>query len=164
MAPCGVNRIRTMRKACLFVVLLSCQPLAQATWLFLGFDNGNAAEYYDPSIENKGQTAVVKSFSQKPVKDMVPIYDPAKPEKYTLVSFRAEQSSYEFNCKEKSIQLTSRTFYHDVQGKFPIITHTAKDKAIEEGNSDFAKQFRKSMVNARSGKNTRLMALACANK
>jgi hypothetical protein len=153
-----------MRNAWLLALLMSALSAANAAWVFLGFDNGNAAEYYDPSIDNKGQTAVVRSFSQKTVKDMVPIYDPKKPEKYTLILFRSEQSSYEFNCKENTIQLVSRTFYHDVQGHFPIITHAAKDKAIEEGNSDFARQFRKSDVNPRSGKNTRLMALACKGK
>jgi hypothetical protein len=146
--------------------LLLCVTVsgAQAAWVFLGFDNGNAAEYYDPKIDNKGQSAVVKSFSQKTVKDMVPIYDPKKPEKYTLILFRSEQSSYEFNCKDNTIQLVSRTFYHDVQGHFPIITHNAKDKAIEEGNSEFARQFRKSDINPRSGKNTRLKSLACSKK
>lgn len=153
-----------MRKAWLLALWMFTWSGANAAWVFLGFDNGNAAEYYDPSIDNKGQTSVVKSFSQKTVKDMVPIYDPKKPEKYTLILYRAEQSSYEFNCKEKTIQLVSRTFYHDVQGHFPIITHKAKDKAIEEGNSDFARQFRKGEINPRSGKNTRLMALACGGK
>ena len=153
-----------MKRAVLFSVLCFTVAGSQAAWVFLGFDNGNAAEYYDPAIDSKGQSAVVKSFSQKTVKDMVPIYDPKKPEKYTLVKFRSEQSSYEFNCKENTIQLTSRTFYHDVQGHFPIITHNAKDKVIEEGTSDFARQFRKSDINPRSGKNTRLMALACSKK
>ena len=151
------------RIGALACLILMCST-ANAAWVFLGFDNGNAAEYYDPSIDTKGQTVVVKSFSQKTVKDMVPIYDPKKPEKYTLILFRSEQSSYEFNCKEKTIQLVSRTFYHDVQGHFPIITHSAKDKVIEEGNSEFARQFRKSDINPRSGKNTRLMNLACASK
>ena len=153
-----------MKRIGVLAVLALTVSAANAAWVFLGFDNGNAAEYYDPSIDNKGQTAVVKSFSQKTVKDMVPIYDPKKPEKYTLITYRSEQSSYEFNCKEQTIQLVSRTFYHDVQGHFPIITHNAKDKAIEEGNSDFARQFRKSDINARSGKNTRLLALACPTK
>lgn len=153
-----------MKRAVLFTLLCFVFPLAHAAWVFLGFDNGNAAEYYDPSIDSKGQSVVIKNFSQKTVKDMVPIYDPKKPEKYTLILFRSEQSSYEFNCKEKSIQLVSRTFYHDVQGHFPIITHNAKDKVIEEGNSEFARQFRKSEINPRSGKNNRLMALACAKK
>jgi hypothetical protein len=153
-----------MKRAWLFAWLLLALPWANAAWVFLGFDNGNAAEYYDPAISNKGQTVVIKSFSEKTVKDMVPIYDPKKPEKYTLILFRSEQSSYEFNCKEKTIQLTSRTFYHDVQGHFPIITHNAKDKVIEEGNSEFARQFRKSDINARSGKNTRLLAIACSGK
>lgn len=156
--------MQRMRKAVLSVLLMVAWPLAQAGWVFLGFDNGNAAEYYDANIENKGPTSTIKSFSEKTVKDMVPIYDPNKPEKYTLVMFRSEQSSYEFNCKDKTIQLVSRTFYHDVQGRFPIITHQAKDKAIEEGNSEFARQFRKSDINPRSGKNTRLMALACPSK
>lgn len=153
-----------MRNAWLLVLFCLMGSGANAAWVFLGFDNGNAAEYYDPKIDSKGPGATVKSFSQKTVKDMVPIYDPKRPEKYTLILFRSEQSSYEFDCKEKTVQLVSRTFYQDVQGRFPIITHNAKDKAIEEGNSEFAKQFRKSNVNARSGKNTRLMALACAGK
>ena len=153
-----------MKRACCWLLLWLTVSGAHATWIFLGFDNGNAAEYYDSAIDTKGQTVVIKSFSQKTVKDMVPIYDPKKPEKYTLLLFRSEQSSYEFNCKEKTIQLVSRTFYHDVQGHFPIITHNAKDKAIEDGNSEFARQFRKSDINPRSGKNTRLMALACNNK
>ena len=153
-----------MYRVLLFWLFCAVIQPVYAKWLFLGFDNGNAAEYYDPAIDTKGQTVVVKSFSQKPVKDMVPIYDPKKPEKYTLILFRSEQSSYEFNCKEKTIQLQSRTFYHDVQGHFPIITHNAKDKVIEEGNSEFARQFKKSEIQLRSGKNMRLMSLACGNK
>ena len=153
-----------MRNLAVWLLCMAVHGLASATWVFLGFDNANTAEYYDPAIENRGKTSVLKSFSQKPVADMVPIYDPQKPEKYQLQNFRAEQSNYEFDCKNKSMQLVSRTFYSDVRGNFPVVTHTAKDKAIEEGNSDFARQFRPVAVNPRSGKNTRLMALACAGQ
>lgn len=150
------------------VALLVCGLLfpvwGHAAWQFLGFDNGNAAEYYDPAIQSKGQVKVITSFSEKPLQDMVPIHDPKHLDKYTLLMFRSEQSTYEFDCKAKTVQLTSRIFYRDVQGRFPLLTHTAKDPDVADASSEFAKQFRKTPVNARSGKNTRLMALACAAK
>ena len=150
-----------MREILLCLCCLGSHGLAIASWQFLGFDNGNSAEYYDPAVDRKGATVVVRSFSQKSVADMVPVYDPKDPQRHVLINFRAEQSSYEFNCKENSLQLVSRTFYRDIEGRFPIVTHTAKDKAIEEGNSEFARQFRKSTPDPRSGKNNRLRAVAC---
>lgn len=150
-----------MRQTLLWLAWLGFHGVALANWQFLGFDNGNSAEYYDPAIDRKGATVVIRSFSQKSVQDMVPVYDPKDAQRPVLINFRAEQSSYEFNCKENTLQLISRTFYRDTEGRFPIVTHTAKDKVIEEGNSEFARQFRKSTPDPRSGKNTRLRALAC---
>ena len=150
-----------MRRICVLLGCLGCHAVATASWQFFGYDHGNSAEYYDPVIDRKGATVVVRNFSQKTVQDMVPVYDPKKPERYVLINFRAEQSSYEFNCKENTLQLVSRTFYRDIEGRSPIVTHLAKDKVIEEGNSEFARQFRKGVVDARSGKNARLRALAC---
>ena len=150
-----------MRPTLLWLCGLAFHGQVLANWQFLGFDSGNASEYYDPAIDRKGATVVIRSFSQKTVPDMVPVYDPKDPQRHVLINFRAEQSSYEFNCKENTLQLMSRTFYHDIEGRSPIVTHTAKDKVIEEGNSEFARQFRKSTLDPRSGKNSRLRALAC---
>lgn len=150
-----------MRPTLLCLCALAWHGVALANWRFLGIDNGTASEYYDPAIDRKGATVVIRSFSQKTVPDMVPVYDPKDPQRHVLVNFQAEQSAYEFNCKENTLQLVSRTFYRDTEGRVPIVTHTAKDKTIEEGNSEFARQFRKSTPNPRSGKNSRLRALAC---
>lgn len=137
-------------------------PLAAAAaWVFLDDNRGNGSEYYETSIENKGRSSVIKTFAEVAVKGQAPSYDPKTLKVTGLVPFLSELSSYEFNCKDQSVQLTSRTFYVDRGGKVPLMTHKENDKFIQESNSDFAKQFRKTPVNLDSEKMVKLSKLAC---
>jgi hypothetical protein len=95
------------------------------------------------------------------VQDMVPIYDAGAPKHLRMVVYSSELSTYEFNCKDQTIHLLSRTFYNDIDGKFPVLTYKHTDKFIEQGNSDFAKQFRKRKVFPNHDKPLKMMNLAC---
>ena len=147
-----------------WMVLAVCgltHALGQAAWLHLQDNHGNADEYYDSAIDKRGKTTNIKTFSALGVKGQVPLYNAKAKPKVQLARYRSEFSTYEFNCKEQTIQLTSRTFYVDVDGKFPIVTHTSKDTFIKESNSEFANQFKTTPVNPDNIRGSLLMELAC---
>lgn len=143
------------------LTLIAWSAPVQATWVYFDGNYGNALQYYDPNIEVKGQAATLKIFNMLAVKDMVPIYDAGEPKKLRMVVYASDLSTYDFNCKEQTVHLVSRTFYNDVDGKFPILTYKHTDKFIEQGNSDFAKQFRKRKVYPNHDKPLKMMNLAC---
>ena len=122
----------------------------QAAWIYIGTDEGGSGEYYHPDIQRRGSTATLNSFTVLSVPDMAPIWDPKKPTRYKLVKFESEMSTYQFDCKAKTVQLTKRVFYSDGGGLFPIIEHRSTDKLLQEHNSEFAKQFRKTPISFKS--------------
>lgn len=137
------------------------QASVQAAWLHLSDNNGNSNEYYDSAIDSRGKTSNIKTFNALAVKAQVPLYNPKAKPKVQLARYASELSTYEFNCKDKTVQLTSRTFYADVDGKLPIVTHKGKDTFIQESNSEFANQFKSTPIYSDSAKNMLLMGLAC---
>ena len=143
--------------------LLACQlGVAQAAWVYFGDVYNASNEFYDNAIQNKGTTSVIKTFSMLPVPEQAPVHDPkAKVNATQLVKYRAELSSYEFNCKNKTVQLVDRTFYADPDGKFPIVTHKAKDAFITDSNSSFSSQFLVKPVYPNNYQAVKLMGLAC---
>lgn len=147
-----------------WMVLALCgmaQALAHAAWLHLSDNNGNANEYYDSAIDSRGKTSNITTFNALAVKAQVPLYNAKAKPKVQLARYSSELSTYEFNCKDKTVQLMSRTFYADVDGKLPIVTHKSKDTFIQESNSDFAHQFKPTPVYSDHAKNVLLMSLAC---
>lgn len=150
-----------MKKITLFLWILFAQQSVLAAWVYFDGNYGNALQYYDPNIDAKGKTSTLRIFNMLSVQDMVPIYDAGAPKHLRMVLYAAELSTYEFNCKEKTIHLLSRTFYNDIDGKFPVLTYKHTDKFIEQGNSDFTKQFRKRTVLPNHDKPVKMMALAC---
>lgn len=150
-----------MKRWMVFAMCGIAQAVAHAAWLHLSDNNGNANEYYDSAIENRGKTSNIKTFNALAVKAQVPLYNPKAKPKVQLTRYSSELSTYEFNCKDKTVQLMSRTFYADVDGKLPIVTHKSKDTFIQESNSDFAHQFKPTPVYSDHAKNVLLMSLAC---
>ena len=150
-----------MKRWMVFAMCGMAQAVAHAAWLHLNDNHGNWDEYYDSAIDSRGKTSNIKTFSALSVKGQVPLYNAKAKPKVQLVRYRAELSNYEFNCKEKTVQLMSRTFYADADGKFPIITHTSKDTFIQESNSEFAHQFKPTPVYSDHTRNVLLMSLAC---
>jgi hypothetical protein len=144
-----------------FALLGMTHGVGQAAWLHLSDNNGNANEYYESAIDNRGKTSNVTTFNALAVKAQVPLYNAKAKPKVQLARYSSELSIYEFNCKDKTVQLTSRTFYADVDGKLPIVTHKSKDTFIQESNSEFARQFKTTPVYSDSSKNNFLMGLAC---
>ena len=133
----------------------------QAAWIYIGTDECGSGEYYHPDIQRRGSTATLNSFTVLSVPDMAPIWDPKKPTRYKLVKFESEMSTYQFDCKAKTVQLTKRVFYSDGGGLFPIIEHRSTDKLLQEHNSEFAKQFRKTPISFKSNKMLILADYAC---
>ena len=150
-----------MKRVAVFVLLALSQAAVHAAWLHLSDNNGNSNEYYDSAIDSRGKTSGIKTFNALAVKAQVPLYNAKAKPKVQLTRYASELSTYEFNCKEKTVQLMSRTFYADVDGKLPIVTHKSKDTFIQESNSEFANQFKPTPVYSDSDKNNRLMSLAC---
>ena len=151
-----------MKKITLLFSCLLCHPLVDAAWVFFDSANGTSDEYYESTIKPQGKTTTIKTFSAFSLPNRVPIYDPKVPGKVVnLVKSASEQSSLEFDCKEKTVQLKSRVFYADLAGKFPIISYKNNDKVIEDDNSDFSKQFQKKPIDTDQSRNLRLMRLAC---
>lgn len=134
---------------------------AQAAWTYLGDVYGNANVFYDNKIDNTGAKSVIRTFTVLPVRSQAPIFDPKLPLKVRLVTYRSELSSYEFDCKNKTVQLSYRVFYEDVDGKNPLVTHKAKDEAITQSNSSFAMQFAPKTVYPNNYQAVELMGLAC---
>jgi len=151
-----------MTKITLLLAGLVMSPWTGAAWVYFDSANGTADEYYDSAITPQGKTTTVKTFSAFSVPNRVPFYDPKiKGKVVSLVKFSSEQSSFEFDCKDKTIQLKSRVFYTDLEGKMPLISYKSNDKVIENDNSDFSKQFQKKPIYADQSRNLRLMQLAC---
>ena len=134
---------------------------AWGAWTRLGDVYGNADVYYDNQIDNTGKNSVIRTFMVLPVRAQAPIFDPKLPLKVRLVTYRSELSSYEFDCKNKTVQLGYRVFYEDVDGKIPLITHKAKDEAITQSNSAFSQQFERKPVYPNNYQGVKLMGLAC---
>lgn len=135
---------------------------AQADWQFFNANYGNSDEYYYVPIDKKGAKATVRNFSYTNVTAQAPVpnnKDLKKPVK--LITYLAEQSTYEINCKDKTIQLTQRIFYEDSKGNIPILVHNLKDPYIQQSTSEFAKQFIKTPLNYAHSKLRALWDLAC---
>jgi hypothetical protein len=135
---------------------------AHADWQFFNANYGNSDEYYYVPIDKKGAKATVRNFSYTNVTAQAPVpnnKDLKKPVK--LITYLAEQSTYDINCNDKTIQLTQRIFYEDSKGNIPILVHNLKDPYIQESNSEFAKQFIKTPLNYAHSKLRALWDLAC---
>lgn len=135
---------------------------ARADWQFFNANYGNSDEYYYVPIDKKGAKATVRNFSYSNVTAQAPVpnnKDLKKPVK--LVTYLSEQSTYEINCKDKTIQLTQRIFYEDSKGNFPVLVHNLKDPYIQQSTSEFAKQFIKTPLNYAHSKLRALWDLAC---
>lgn len=135
---------------------------AHADWQFFNANYGNSDEYYYVPIDKKGAKATVRNFSYSNVTAQAPVpnnKDLKKPVK--LVTYLSEQSTYEINCKDKTIQLTQRIFYEDSKGNFPVLVHNLKDPYIQQSTSEFAKQFIKTPLNYAHSKLRALWDLAC---
>lgn len=145
--------------------LLACllfHPFGHSAWVYFDDGNGSTDDYYDSAITPQGKNTTIKTFTAHAIVNRVPFYDPKIKGKVTqFVKFGSEQSSYEFDCKEKTVQLKSRVFYADLEGKFPLISYKNNDKVIQNDNSDFSKQFQKQPIYSDQSRNLRLMQLAC---
>jgi len=131
-------------------------------WVYFDDGNGSSDDYYDSAISPQGKTTMVKTFTAHAIVNRVPFYDPKLKGKVTqFVKFGSEQSSYEFDCKEKTVQLKSRVFYADREGKLVIISYKNTDEVIGNDNSDFAKQFQKKPIYSDQTRNLKLLSLAC---
>jgi hypothetical protein len=78
-----------------------------------------------------------------------------------LYNYSSEQSRYEINCQEQTIQLMERIFYRDMAGKVPFITHQVKDTFIQQSNSEFARQFIKTPLHFDDIRHYRMHEAAC---
>jgi hypothetical protein len=138
----------------------------QASWVRFGDVYGNADIWYDNKIDNKGSTSEIRTFMIYPVRRQVPLSDPKaiNRDKVKLVTARSELSSYEFDCKNQSVQLKYRIFYADVDGKFMLVEHKSNDVFITESNSIFAQQFQKRPVFPNNFEVSKTMAIACKAK
>jgi hypothetical protein len=142
--------------------LLWCGVSAQAAqWIYFHTAVGNSSEYYNPAMTRQGKSAILRTFSQFSMREMVPLEDPKGVFKFKLVPFASEQSAYALDCQSKSVQLISRTFYRDPGGKIQIITYQDKAPFIAKSNSEFAKQFLKTGVFPENVKAVKMMNLAC---
>jgi hypothetical protein len=168
-----VKRLRSLLISLRHSLVLSgmgvwlCLPLvAQASWQRFGDVYGNADIWYDNKIDNKGSTSEIRTFMVYPVRAQVPLSDPkaTNRDKVKLVTARSELSSYEFDCKNSTVQLKYRIFYADVDGKFMLVEHKAKDVFITESNSSFAQQFVKRPVFPNNPEVVKTMNIACKPK
>ena len=150
-----------MSKYLLVLFTVAWQPSAWAGWVYFTNNNHASNEYYFSPVENKGKVKILRTFTQLPIDAKVPNHTPKAVVKVTLYNYASEQSSYELNCQEQTIQLTERIFYRDGAGKMPFITHTLKDAFIQGSNSEFAKQFIKTRVHFDDIKHYRMHEVAC---
>ncbi len=141
--------------------LVAWQSCAWAGWVYFTNNNSSADEYYLTPVENKGKVKVLHTFTHMPMEAKVPFHTPKAVVKVTLYNYASEQSTYEINCQEQSIQLMARIFYRDGAGKFPFITHQLKDAFIQGSNSEFAKQFTKTPLHLEDIKHYRMAEVAC---
>ncbi len=132
-----------------------------AGWVFLTNNNHGSNDYYYSPVEDKGKIKLLRTFTQLPVDAKVPFHTPKAVVKVTLYNYASEQSTYEINCQEQSIQLMERIFYRDMVGKVPFITHQSKDAFIQQSNSEFAKQFIKTPLHFDDIRHYRMHEVAC---
>ena len=132
-----------------------------AGWVFLTNNNHGANDYYYAPVEDKGKIKVLRTFTQMPVDAKVPFHTPKAVVKVTLYNYSSEQSTYEINCQEQTIQLMTRIFYRDGAGKVPFITHNQNDTFIQQSNSEFARQFLKTRIHYEDIKHFRMAEVAC---
>jgi hypothetical protein len=146
----------------LFVLFVTLsQSGAWAGWVYFTNNNHGSSDYYYSPIENKGQVKLLRTFTQLPVDAKVPFHTPKAVVKVTLYNYSSEQSTFEINCKDQTIQLMERIFYRDLIGKVPFITHKVKDTFIQESNSEFARQFIKTPLHFEDIRHYRMHEVAC---
>ena len=146
----------------LFVLCVALlQPSAWAGWVFFTNNNSSANEYYFSPIEDKGKVKVLRTFTYPPLEGKVPFHTPKAVVKVTLYPYASDQSTYEINCQEQTIQLMTRIFYRDGAGKVPFITHNQNDVFIQQSNSEFARQFLKTRIHYEDIKHYRMAEVAC---
>lgn len=146
----------------LFVLCVALlQPSAWAGWVFFTNNNSSANEYYFYPIEDKGKVKVMRTFTYPPLEGKVPFHTPKAVVKVTLYPYASDQSTYEINCQEQTIQLMTRIFYRDGAGKVPFITHNQNDVFIQQSNSEFARQFLKTRIHYEDIKHYRMAEIAC---
>ena len=146
----------------LFVLLAAALgPSAWGGWVYFTNNNHGSSDYYYAPVEDKGKVKVLRTFTQHPVDAKVPFHTPKAVVKVTLYNYSSEQSTYEINCQDQSIQLMERIFYRDMAGKVPFITHQAKDTFVQQSNSEFAKQFIKTPLHFSDIKHMRMHEIAC---
>lgn len=150
-----------MYKYFLFMCAFIAHSNASAGWVFFTNNSHGSNDYYLSPIEDKGKVKVLRTFSQLPVDAKVPIHTPKAVVKVTLYNYSSEQSTYEINCQEQSIQLMERIFYRDMVGKVPLTTHQSKDGFIQQSNSEFAKQFIKTPLHFDDIRHVRMHEVAC---
>ncbi|MEN9618760.1 MAG: hypothetical protein RL406_997, partial [Pseudomonadota bacterium] len=152
---------RVMHKYLLLLLVAVLQPSVWAGWVYFTNNNHGSSDYYYAPIEDKGKVKVLRTFTQLPVDAKVPYHTPKAVVKVTLYNYSSEQSTYEINCQEQSIQLMERIFYRDMVGKVPFITHQSKDAFIQGSNSEFAKQFIKTPLHFDDIRHYRMHEVAC---
>ena len=146
----------------LFVLCVAMlQPSTWAGWVFFTNNNSSANEYYFYPLEDKGKVKVLRTFTYPPLEGKVPFHTPKAVVKVTLYPFASEQSTYEINCQDQTIQLMTRIFYRDGAGKVPFITHNQNDVFIQQSNSEFARQFLKTRIHYEDIKHYRMAEIAC---
>jgi hypothetical protein len=150
-----------MRKYLLLFFSWALSQSAWAGWVFLTNNNHGANDYYFSPVEDKGKVKVLRTFTQLPVDAKVPFHTPKAVVKVMLYNYTSEQSTYEINCQEQSIQLVERIFYRDMAGKVPFITHKAKDEFIQQSNSEFARQFIKTPLHFDDIRHYRMYEATC---
>ena len=150
-----------MAKYLFVLCALTFQPAAWAGGVFFTNNNSSANEYYFSPVEDKGKIKVLRTFTYPPLEGKVPFHTPKAVVKVTLYPFASEQSTYEINCQEQTIQLMTRIFYRDGAGKVPFITHNQNDTFIQQSNSEFARQFLKTRIHYEDIKHYRMAEVAC---
>lgn len=146
-------------------LLLCCAVIGASSswagWVFFTNNSHGSNDYYFAPVEDKGKVKVLRTFTQLPVDAKVPFHTPKAVVKVTLYNYSSEQSTYEINCQEQSIQLMERVFYRDMVGKLPLITYQGKDGFIQQSNSEFAKQFIKTPLHFDDIRHYRMHEVAC---
>jgi hypothetical protein len=150
-----------MSKYFIFLAVVLSQSTVWAGWVYFTNNNHASNEYYYSPVENKGKVKVMRTFTHLPIDAKVPYHTPKAVVKVTLYNYSSEQSTFEINCQEQTIQLMERIFYRDAIGKVPFITHSAKDNFIQGSNSEFAKQFIKTPLHFEDTKHYRMAEVAC---
>ena len=150
-----------MHKYLFALLVFAWQPYAWSGWVFFTNNSHGSNDYYYSPIEDKGKVKVLRTFTQMPVDAKVPFHTPKAVVKVTLYPFASEQSTYEINCQEQTIQLMTRIFYRDGAGKVPFITHNQNDTFIQQSNSEFARQFLKTRIHYEDIKHYRMAEVAC---